>query len=138
MTRKTTSRFSASRTEDGMGSDKEPYIGIVIFELEKQGVEGDTGESFYREDFYIVYANSENEARQLVEARARSQVSPENSARSDRTDEAKVSICRIVDVAPALYGYVDRDCDLYSRHFASLEDYKRFEMMLDGTDPLTH
>lgn len=119
-----------------MGFNKEPYVGIVIFELEKQGVEGDTGESFYREDFYIVYANSEDEARQLVEARARSQVSPENSARSDQTDEARVSICRIVDVAPALYGYVNKDCDLYSRHFASLEDYKRFEMMLGGANPL--
>ncbi|BFM32118.1 hypothetical protein KPHES18084_03600 [Corynebacterium ulcerans] len=36
----------------------------------------------------------------------------------------------IVDVAPALYGKVDEDTDLYSRHFASLEDYKRCEMLL--------
>lgn len=42
----------------------------------------------------------------------------------------------IVDVAPALYGRVDTDIDIYSRHFASLEDYKRFEMKLGGKDSL--
>lgn len=42
----------------------------------------------------------------------------------------------IVDVAPALYVKVDEDTDLYSRHFASLEDYKRCEMLLGGKDPL--
>ena len=41
----------------------------------------------------------------------------------------------IVDVAPALDGTVEGDVDLYARHFASLEDYSRFEMMLGGRDP---
>lgn len=45
MTRKTTSRFSTSRDGATWGFNKEPYVGIVIFELEKQGVEGDTGKA---------------------------------------------------------------------------------------------
>lgn len=41
----------------------------------------------------------------------------------------------IVDVAPALYGTVEGDVDLYARHFTSLEDYARFDMKLGGRDP---
>jgi len=48
-----------------------------------------------------------------------------------------VTIRYIVDVAPTLYDNIHEDCDLYSRHFASLSDYKRFEMKLGGLDPLT-
>lgn len=107
----------------------EPYVGIAIFEL------ADNSEnprpSFFREDWYLVYADSDAEAYSRVEARAREQETPRG------TSENKAVILRhIVDVAPALYGKVDEDTDLYSRHFASLEDYKRCEMLLGGKDPL--
>lgn len=99
----------------------EPYVGIAVFELSRLD---DPTKSFFREDFYIVHAGTLEEAQKRVEALAQ-----ENAGSS-------VTLRHIVDVAPALYGYVDKDCDLYSRHFASLDDYKRFEMMLGGTDPL--
>ncbi len=51
-------------------------------------------------------------------------------------DHGSVRVRHIVDVAPVLYGTVTEDTDLYSRHFASLEDYERFEMKLGGADPL--
>ena len=99
----------------------EPYVGIVVFELVSQ--DSDRG-NFYREDFFLVYADSEEEAHRKVANRAHEQ------------EYEGLKLRHIVDVAPALYGYVDRDCDLYSRHFAALEDYERFEMKLGGSDPL--
>ncbi|MBE7363822.1 DUF4288 domain-containing protein [Corynebacterium aurimucosum] len=101
----------------------EPYVGIVVMELAKKS--SSSPQSFFREDFYIVYAESDEKARERVEAMA-----------NEQADGEDVKVRHIVDVAPALYGYVDRDCDLYSRHFANLEDYERFEMKLGGTDPL--
>lgn len=76
-----------------------------------------------------MYADSDDEAYSRVEARAREQETPRGSS------ENKAVILRhIVDVAPALYGKVDEDTNLYSWHFASFEDYKRCEMLLGGND----
>ena len=99
----------------------EPYVGIVVFELASQDSEL---KNFYREDIFLVYADSEDEAQHKVADRAHEQ------------EYEELKLRHIVDVAPALYGHVDRDCDLYSRHFAALEDYERFEMKLGGSDPL--
>ncbi|OFI63440.1 hypothetical protein B1A54_03615 [Corynebacterium diphtheriae] len=113
----------------------EPYVGIVIFELAKSNTSLEENNSFFREDFYIVYADSEEAAHKLVEKRAHEEETPKDAAQDSGPT---VTLRHIIDVAPALYGYVDKDCDLYSRHFASLEDYARFEMMLGGKDPLSH
>ena len=99
----------------------EPYVGIVVFELASQDSEL---KNFYREDIFLVYADSEEEAQHKVADRALKQ------------EYEELKMRHIVDVAPALYGYVDRDCDLYSRHISALEDYERFEMNLGGKDPL--
>ncbi|CAB0539892.1 hypothetical protein CIP107518_00502 [Corynebacterium diphtheriae] len=113
----------------------EPYVGIVIFELAKSNISPEENTNFFREDFYIVYADSEEAAHKLVEKRAHEEETPKDAAQDSGPT---VTLRHIIDVAPALYGYVDKDCDLYSRHFASLEDYARFEMMLGGKDPLSH
>lgn len=106
-----------------------PYVGIIVFEIESSR----EGKNFFREDFYIVYAGNDEQAEQRVRALAHEQETP---AGEGEAQEGSVKLRHVVDVAPALYGRVDRDCDLYSRHFASLEDYQRFEMKLGGKDPL--
>ena len=111
----------------------EPYIGIAVFELTKQRDSTSANESFFREDLYIVFADSDSAAYAQVEALAHeNELAPEDPSHSG----GSVTLRHIVDVAPALYGRVDTDIDIYSRHFASLEDYKRFEMKLGGKDPL--
>ena len=104
----------------------EPYVGIVVFELSRVG----TQKSYFREDFYIVYADTDEAASERVQALAHAQ-EDEGDA-----EHGSVKVRHIVDIAPALYGTVEKDIDLYSRHVASLEDYKRFEMKLGGTNPL--
>ena len=89
---------------------------------------------FFREDFYIVYANTQEEAYARVERIAKEQEIPKDP---DSDESQAVTVRYIVDVAPTLYDNIHEDCDLYSRHFASLSDYKRFEMKLGGLDPLT-
>ncbi len=110
----------------------EPYTGIAVFELSHWDAQTGKKTTYFREDFYIVYASSEEEAKKRVEAMALDQVFTRDE---EPTSDMAVALRHIIDVAPALDGYVDRDCNLYSRHFASLEDYARFEMMLGGTDP---
>lgn len=104
----------------------EPYVGIVVFELSRVG----TQKSYYREDVYIVYADTEKAALKRVKSLAYSQECEGDA------ENGSVKVRHIVDVAPALYGAADKDIDLYSRHFASLEDYERFEVKLGGPDPL--
>jgi hypothetical protein len=89
---------------------------------------------FFREDFYIVYADTQEEAYARVERIAKDQEIPKDP---DSDESRAVTVRYIVDVAPTLYDNIHEDCDLYSRHFASLSDYKRFEMKLGGLDPLT-
>ena len=110
----------------------DPYIGIVVFELEANPMAAQP--SFFREDFYIVYADTQEEAYARVERIAKEQEIPKDP---DSDESQAVTVRHIVDVAPTLYDNIHEDCDLYSRHFASLSDYKRFEMKLGGLDPLT-
>ena len=115
-----------------MLSHMDPYIGIVVFELEASPMAAQS--SFFREDFYIVYADTQEEAYARVERIAKDQEIPKDP---DSDESQAVTVRYIVDVAPTLYDNIHEDCDLYSRHFASLSDYKRFEMKLGGIDPLT-
>ena len=105
----------------------DPYIGIVVFELEANPMAAQP--SFFREDFYI-----QEKAYERVERIAKDQEIPKDP---DSDESRAVTVRYIVDVAPTLYDNIHEDCDLYSRHFASLSDYKRFEMKLGGLDPLT-
>lgn len=73
----------------------EPYIGIVVFELES--VEP-SEPSYFREDFVLVRATDDDEARAKVEALARSQESAEHPT---------IVMRHIVDIAPALDGTVE-------------------------------
>lgn len=47
----------------------DPYIGIVVFELEASPMAAQP--SFFREDFYIVYADTQEEAYARVERMAK-------------------------------------------------------------------
>ncbi|HAT1144318.1 TPA: DUF4288 domain-containing protein [Corynebacterium striatum] len=95
-------------------SSTEPYVGIVVFELKSPD------HSIFREDFYIVHADSQEDAETRVKKLATEQTGDD------------VELRAIIDVAPALYSRVDTDIDVYSRHFSSYEHYKAFEPKLEG------
>ena len=76
----------------------EPYVGIAVFELSKSETATQEAKSFFREDFYIVYAQNDDEAQRKVEALAHEQESEPGDM------NPLVTLRHIVDVAPALYG----------------------------------
>ncbi|OZC94882.1 hypothetical protein CH275_28420 [Rhodococcus sp. 06-235-1A] len=112
-----------------MNAAKQTYVGIVVFELGKTAGDG----KYYREDFYVVHAESVAAARKTVEKR----VHELEYAAGTGDDRSYVRLAHLVDVAPTLQDPTEDVVDLYSRHFASLETYSEFEMMLGGRDPLT-
>lgn len=107
-----------------MTAQLEAYVGIAVFEVGKADGSG----SYFREDIYLVRAPDLTEATQKVESLA--------TAQEIETGPTFVRLRNIVDVAPTLYGIDGESVDLYSRHFANLDDYASFEMRLGGPDPL--
>jgi hypothetical protein len=75
----------------------EPYINIVIFELKAGPMEAQP--SFFREDFYIVYADTQEEAYECVEWIAKDQEIPKDP---DSDESGAVTVRYIVDVAQTL------------------------------------
>ncbi|WP_242459101.1 DUF4288 domain-containing protein [Rhodococcoides fascians] len=112
----------------GMNAAKQAYVGIVVFELGKVAGDGE----YYREDFYLVHAVDDAAARRAVETLAREH----EYAVGPGEDRSYIRLAHVVDVARALQNPTEDAVDLYSRHFASLETYSEFEMMLGGRDPL--
>lgn len=59
----------------------EPYTGIAVFELSHWDAQTGKKTTYFREDFYIVYANSEEEAKKRVEAMAQTRCLPGRRSR---------------------------------------------------------
>ncbi|WP_033295264.1 DUF4288 domain-containing protein [Amycolatopsis jejuensis] len=107
-----------------IGQGETVYVAVVLYEATSASP---TYEALYREDFVLVYADSEDEAREAVRRRA------ERETGSYRNEEGEVitwTCKRIVDVARALDEDLTRDADLYARHFRNYDAYRRFEPLL--------
>ena len=72
----------------------DPYVGIVVFELEASPMAAQP--SFFREDFYVVYADTQEEAYARVERIAKDQEIPKDP---DSDESRAVTVRYIVDVA---------------------------------------
>ncbi|MFE3446788.1 DUF4288 domain-containing protein [Nocardia sp. NPDC059180] len=105
---------------------RNPYIALIIYELGKVGGRG----VYYREDFVLMWAEDLEQARELAERHARIE-------EYESEDGSFVRLYAVVDVNGATEPLDSgTTVDLYSRHFASIDDYKSFEMFLGGKDPL--
>ncbi|GAA3383567.1 DUF4288 domain-containing protein [Cryptosporangium minutisporangium] len=108
----------AWETETG---ETAPYIALLLFASSSDSADY---RPLYSEDIVLLHARSvahaTQKARQLGEDR-------KTAFRNDRGELITWSFLRLADVAPALYGRLDEDVELYSRHFADLEAYERFD-----------
>lgn len=84
-----------------------------------------------REDFVLLYAGSEKEAREKAAQRGRQE---ETSHRNAEGDIVTWSLIHIVDVNEVLDEDLTQDADLYSRHFRNREAYEAFEPLLSGEE----
>ncbi|MEC4615882.1 hypothetical protein [Tsukamurella tyrosinosolvens] len=104
------------------------FFAVAVFEIGRSDGSG----AYYREDSYLIHAESLTSAKEKFDAIAREQ----ESAGGTGVDRSYVRLARLVDLAPTLYSVDSRGVtDLYSRHFASLADYAAFEMKFGASDP---
>ncbi|GGL32762.1 DUF4288 domain-containing protein [Nocardia jinanensis] len=104
---------------------KSPYIAITLFKFTSDAPDH---VPLYREDTTLVYAESEEEARELAEVNFRSD---EGSYKNEAGDSITVTPTAIIDVTASLTSDLSEGGDLYSRHFRDFEAYSKWETLLD-------
>ncbi|QRP44487.1 DUF4288 domain-containing protein [Amycolatopsis sp. FDAARGOS 1241] len=105
---------------------EKPYVAVILYEATSDSPAYDP---LYREDFVLVHAASEGEAREAVRRRAEA----ESGSHRNECGELITWRCKhVVDVAQALDEDLARDADLYARHFRDYGSYRRFEPLLSG------
>ena len=115
--------------ENAANRPLETFYALAVFEV---GTVDGTA-VYFREDAYLIHAADLAEAQVRFDEIVRGQ---EYEAR-DGSDRSYVRLAHQIDLAPTPYDVRgDAATDLYSRHFASIDDYSRFEMKLGGRDPL--
>ncbi|MGW0248717.1 DUF4288 domain-containing protein [Nocardia goodfellowii] len=107
-------------------TSKSPFIAVLVFESKSDSA---NYKPLYREDTVLVYADSEEAARDIVLDRARAE---EGSTTNAEGQTIALSLKHVVDVSPCLSDDLSRDADLYSRHFRDYASYVRAEPLLGG------
>lgn len=111
---------------------KSPYIAITLFEFTSDAPDH---LPLYREDVTLLYAESEKEARALVEEHFQKDA---GTYKNEAGDTITVTPTAVIDVVAALIDDLSDGGDLYSRHFHDFHAYSRWETMLsDRPHPLT-
>ncbi|MGI5222377.1 DUF4288 domain-containing protein [Nocardia sp. CA-290969] len=105
---------------------RRPYIAITLFEFTSDAPDH---VPLYREDVTLLYAESEEEARELAEANFRSDA---GTYKNEAGDNITVTPTAVIDVVAALTDDLSEGGDLYSRHFRDFEAYAKWETLLDG------
>ncbi|MFI5609402.1 DUF4288 domain-containing protein [Amycolatopsis sp. NPDC051903] len=105
---------------------EKPYVAVVLYEATS---DSPAYEPLHREDFVLVHAASEDEARDTVRRRAEA---ASGSHRNERGELITWRCKHVVDVAQALDEDLTRDADLSARHFHGYDSYRRFEPLLSG------
>ncbi|SDI19219.1 protein of unknown function [Actinokineospora alba] len=107
---------------------EKPFVAVVLYESTCDSPDYQT---LYREDVVLVYARTEDEAREAVRVRAAGEA---GSHRNELGEVITLSVKEVLDVAPALDEDLTRGGDLYSRHFTNFDAYRRFEPLLSEKD----
>ncbi|WP_228783133.1 DUF4288 domain-containing protein [Nocardia cyriacigeorgica] len=111
---------------DSPAIDRSPHVALIVYEMGKVGGRG----VYYREDFVLVWAQDLDQARELADLHVRNEV-------YESEDGSYVRLYAVVDVNEVTEPLSSAPTtDLYSRHFATIDDYKSFEIFLGGKDPL--
>ncbi|MGC0365569.1 hypothetical protein ABH922_003553 [Rhodococcus sp. 27YEA15] len=103
------------------------YYGLAVFTLGSNDATFD----FCREDAYLIWADNLDEAHRTFATKAHEQ----EYATGTCDDLSYVKLAHLVDLALVDDLPGSGTMDLYSRHFASLETYREFEIHLGGRRP---
>ncbi|HEX2301386.1 MAG TPA: DUF4288 domain-containing protein [Pseudonocardiaceae bacterium] len=109
-----------------MADRRAPYIAVLLFESTIAGV---AEPPLYREDFLLVWAGSEEEARAVATRRGEQ----ESGSAESEAGMVTLTLKHVVDVNRALDDdFAGATADLYSRHFRNYRAYQQFEPLLSG------
>jgi aconitase B len=101
-----------------------PFIAITlyVFTSDSEGYE-----PLYREDVSLIYAASEEHAREIAEANSRAE---QGTHKNETGDDITLTPRAVIDVSAALTDDLSAGGDLYSRHFRDFDAYSKWETML--------
>ncbi|MCX5206631.1 DUF4288 domain-containing protein [Streptomyces sp. NBC_00237] len=100
------------------------YIAILLTEATSEAPDH---EPLYAEDFVLLTADSEEEARAKALTHGRSQ---ETSYENEQGERITWKLLHVVDVNEVLDASLGDRADLYSRHFKNYDAYRAFEPLL--------
>ncbi|MFI5801626.1 DUF4288 domain-containing protein [Streptomyces sp. NPDC051561] len=102
------------------------YVAVLLTEATSEAV---GHEPLYAEDFVLLSADNEEEARAKALARGKAQ---ETSYANENGDLITWKLLHVVDVNEVLDTPLHDGADLYTRHFRDYRAYRAFEPLLSG------
>ncbi len=106
-----------------------PFVAVILYESTSDS----KGFSvLYREDFVLIYAESEGDALRIATERAKGE---ECAYVNEYGETIHTTVKHMVDVNRATDDDLSAGGDLYSRHFRDYESYRKMEPLL-GENPL--
>lgn len=100
------------------------YIAVIVYEFSSDAADY---QSLYREDYVLVQAFSDEDARQKA-----SQLAQQGTYKNEQGENITLVVKHILDVSPVLSENFEHGADLYSRHFRNYQAYVAFEPLLSG------
>jgi len=102
------------------------YIAVIVYEFSS---DAPNYQPLYREDYVLVNASSDEDAKQKALQIAKQQ---EGTYKNGQGEDITLTLKHIIDVNPVLSEKFEHGADLYSRHFRNYQAYVAFEPFLSG------
>jgi hypothetical protein len=102
------------------------YMGVVIYESSS---DAPNYEPLYEESFFLIQAESEEQARQKAVLYAQN---AKTRYQNEQGETITWSVKTIVDVSAVLANTIEDGSELYARHFRDYQVYESFEPLLSG------
>lgn len=102
------------------------YVVVIVYEFSS---DAPNYQSLYREDYVLVNASSDEDAKQKALQIAKQ---AEGTYKNGQGEDITLTLKHIIDVNPVLSEKFEHGADLYSRHFRNYQAYVAFEPFLSG------
>ncbi|MCX0274246.1 DUF4288 domain-containing protein [Nocardia zapadnayensis] len=103
---------------------RRPFIAITLYAFTS---DAEDYKPLYREDVSLIYAESEEQAREIAEANSRVE---QGTHKNEAGENITLTPRAVIDVTAALTDDLSEGGDLYSRHFLDFDAYSKWETLL--------
>lgn len=102
------------------------YIAVVVYESSS---DAPNYQPLYEEDFVLIKAYSQEDAKQKTSQWARQQ---QTTYKNEAQENITWTLKHVLDLSPALSEFFEHGAELYARHFHNYQAYVAFEPFLSG------